>query len=362
MDIVFWFLLIIIIIINIIIIIYVSLIDTSAGKNFLDKNLLKIDTIYHVSATNQNLYGYLNLIDISNYDFISLVNMSIKTPQFNYISGISNKPGNYTTATNDAKQGLTTNNQYIQGFTELKHLGNYNAVSFKHSIPISNYSYYTDKKYIQCYSRTFMRLSDNVKYTFYQINITSPDNNDYSYLKSLLTTISLVTPDIPKFIVGNFNIHGHEKVFNDIFKSDYIICPMYKTLTINNQINGYASFDGLVVSKKLYKFIKYKVDFAKSDIDRYVLTARLYQTGFGNTMDESDYKFKNYVTYLSTSNNIPNNIGKEGKYGTSNTTLITINNNGDITTPDPNNFTVYSNEIFNKTINTIELVSEGGKN
>lgn len=356
-NIVFWVLLIIIIIINIIIVIYIGLLDTNAGNNFLDSNFLRIDTIYHASATNQNLYGYLNLIDVSNYDFISLVNLSIKTPQFNYVSGISDKPGNYTTSLDDAKQGLTINNQYMQGFTELKHLGNYNAISFKHSVPVSEYSYYTDNKYIQCYSRTFMRLSDNIKYTFYQINITA--DNDYSYLKSLLTTISLQTPDIPKFIVGNFNIHGHEKVFNDIFKSDYIICPMYKTITVNNKINGYSAFDGLVVSKKLYKFIKYKIDFAKSDIDRYILTAQLYQTGFGNTVDMSDYKFKNYVKYLSTNNNTPNNIGKEGNYITSPTTTININK-GDITTTDPNNFIVYSNELFNKKINTIELVS-GGK-
>lgn len=356
MDIIFWILLIIIIIINIIIIIYVSLIDTSFGKNFLDSNLLKIDTIYHVSATNQNLYGYLNLIDISEYDFISLVNLSLKTPQFNYISGRSNKPSNYTTSISDAKSGMISDNQYIQGFTELKHLGNYNAVSFKHSMPVSDYSYYTDKQYIQCYSRTFIRLSDNIQYIFYQINITSPDINNYSYLKSLLTMIYNITPDIPKLIVGNFNIHGHENVFKDIFKSDYIICPLYKTLTINNKTNGYSAYDGLVVSKKLYKFIKYKIDFSKSDIDRYVLTAKLYQTGFSNTIDESSYKFKNYVTYLSKLSNVTNNIGKEGSYNNSKTTQININKDN-ITTTDPNNFTVFSNEVFNKKMNTIELVN-----
>jgi hypothetical protein len=366
MDIVIWVLVIILVIINIIFILYICFKDTNYGKDIIDNNL-RIDKIYHVSANKQNLLGYLNLINPNQYDFISLVNLSMKTDEFNYISGISDKLPAYVKF---AGAGLVNNNpattvttdfqQFIQGFTEIKHLSNFNAVSLKHSIPISKYFYYFDKKRtdIQAYARIFLRLADNVQYMFCQINILSKDEHtSYSNLKSLLVVINQDN-SLPKIIVGNFNVHGHEMVFKDVYQNQYHICPLYKTLTVNNDTDGYSAYDGLVVSKDLYKRIEYKIDFSLSDIDRYVLTANMYHIGVSGTYDFSDYKFKNYVKYLKNNNNVKNNIESTGTYNPAKIPEVEIDfSNNELTAADTNNYVVYSNANLNNRLHTIEVMN-----
>lgn len=357
MDIFFWLGLAALIVLVVVLIIILSFRNNVVVKRILNVDSeVRADVLFHLSAPKQNLLATLDLIDFNNYDFISLTDLSIDN-QFNYISGISDKDTSLVKFNMKNNNFITSNNQILQGYTEMKHADNFNAVSLKHSFPLSELVYLSGDG-ISCYLRPYVRLIDQKKYMFVQIKIYLNDaTKAYIALSSLLKYIT-TSYYFDFVIVGNFNVHGHEQVFKDYFSSnDYFICPLYKTLTINNATNGLAAYDGLVVSKNLYKSIDYQVDFSKSDIDRYVLTAVLYYTGIYDVLDNSDYKFKNYVDNLIKLNTNNNYINTTGSYDSAkmpaDTSIISIKN---ITDASDKNYKIYSNELFNKKINTIEIM------
>lgn len=357
MDIFIWLVLVTFIILLIVLILILSFRNNVIVKRIFDIDSdVKADILFHSAVPKQNLLATLDLINFNHYDFISLTDLSTDN-QFNYISGISDKDTSFVKFNKTNNNFITSSNQILQGYTETKHADNFNAVSLKHSFPLSELIYLAGDG-ISCYIRPYVRLMDQKTYMFVQIKIYVNDaTKAYIALSSLLDylTNSYVYDFI---IVGNFNVHGHEKVFENYFSSkDYYICPLYKTLTVNNSTSGLAAYDGLVVSKNLYRSIDYKIDFSKSDIDRYVLVAVLYYTGVYDMNDSSDYKFKNYVNNLIKLNKTNNYINNTGSYNSSkmpsNKSSISVKN---ITDDSDKNYKIYSNELFNKKINTIELI------
>lgn len=303
--------------------------DRSSQFNILDPNTYfseikkDKDVLIHCSSTNQNILTMSNnLTNIYNHiDFISLTDIS-KEPLYELLTN-SNKSINYASYNNTKNDYIiNSNSQIMQGFIETRHLTNYHGVSLKIGYPTSTLEILkNDESY--SYIRQYTRYIDKKSFYFVQIKINKNLNNDNDKYKSLSNMLSYIKKNYSGdfMFVGNFNVQGHEFVFENYFSDKkYLICPFYQTLTGNDSI-GLTAYDGIVVSKNLYNSINYKIEFCPGDnIDRYMIIVELIYSGFGTIKNNTSILFKKYIETIikNLGNNRKNYINDKGTYSPNN--------------------------------------------
>lgn len=280
------------------------------------------DVLLHHSTETQTISGALRTLFAydNSVSFISLNQVSTKET-FNQ----ENDKYDITKMTSFANlTGDTTNykTQYLSGFSEIKTQDNYFAIKHSSALPIAQPMKVADINGLDnmlFYYTKFRRLVDNVEFYYIQLTlkyVSYGNATSYTRLKSLLNYINEKIPG-KHIIVGDFNVLGHEKVFEDVLGSDkYHICPFYKMATCNDN-EGVASPDGLVISKSLYKTVEYFVDFYPGySYQHYLVGAKLYiddkrkAVGIHNITSESFLRFLKTIKPASR----PNYQGDEGKY------------------------------------------------
>ncbi|UDM55465.1 hypothetical protein HT594_00139 [Phenacoccus solenopsis nudivirus] len=149
----------------------------------------------------------------------------------------------------------------------------------------------------------YTRLADGK--TFYLINVrigissSVPYKKYYKCLRQLLEYIMKELPG-EYIIVGDFGVHGFEKVFEHVLGSKaYHICPMYNQLVSYRQ-KVLVSQVGIVVSKALYSRVEYFVDFMPTAGDaQLLLGAYMYKHGVASsTVNVTSAAMRRFCNYI----------------------------------------------------------------
>lgn len=281
------------------------------------------DVLLHHSTETQTISGALRTLFAydNSISFISLNQLSTKET-FNQEN---DKYDITKMITFPSLTGDTTNykTQYLSGFSEIKSQDNYFAIKHSSALPITQPIKVADKNgkdNMYFYYTKLRRLVDNVEFYYIQLTLKYIDYGNVTSYRRLKSLLNYIVEKLPgkHIIVGDFNVLGHEKVFEDVLGSNnYHICPFYKMATCNDD-QGIASPDGIVVSKSLYKTVEYFVDFYPGySYQHYLIGAKLYidnrhkAIGTYNITSES---FLRFLKTIKTSALRPNYLGNEGKY------------------------------------------------
>lgn len=267
------------------------------------------DYLFHMSSETETTLRALNniLTYDKNFTFISLNQVYSKIVYDNGIAKFDIPDIlNYSPFNN-------YRNHFIQGFTEIKENDNY--LSHKYSTPLGKPIKIAGVNGNKAYIMQFERLTDKVK--FYYIQMTQSfggylKDNSYKAISELIQFIIKQYPG-EYIITGDFNVQGHEKIFQYFFKEkDYHICSFYQYITCNDN-DGVASPDGIIVSKKLYKHVKYNIDiYPGYSYQHFMITAKLYINGPVKTECVIDHKTLLYFEEIiknRTKSSFVNNAG-----------------------------------------------------
>lgn len=304
-------------------------ITSSSTISFISKGIMysdDYDVLMHASAYKQNLPSLLEN-QSCNIEFISYTDLDTADSYYN--SSISDKQSVNSTEVLNNDYKFVHKSQLLQGYSELRHMNNYSAVSLKVGIP-TEHGYYIKGENTTCYIRKYKKYSSEV---FYYIQIKIEEDTQAISTKNYQLLTNILEYITTKFknnyiIIGSFNVQGYQKVLERYFSStDNIICDLNSTFTRNNDF-GLVNFDGLVVSKNLYKRIDFNIEFFPGDNNNaFVIYFYLYFSGNGEINDITTKKMKNYQTYLTK--NIKrtvyvNNTGSYNKSTVANTSGFTL--------------------------------------
>lgn len=247
----------------------------------------------------RNAFGFL---DGARPSFVSLDRLSMNKTGDSDVDGV-NLIDVYSFM--DSKYDLTNSRQQIlQGYAELKSGDSYMAVSVATAIPDGAPTVLRTKENGgQAFVRPYVRTADKKPFYYIQITQNKPQNAaGYKAAVAYSTLASLVAYISNKFkgnyiIVGNFNVQGHERVFEYLLGSiNHHIVPFYKLATCNNE-QVVASPDGIVVSKSLFNRLEYYVDFWPGiSWEHYGIGVRAYSRAIqGGMFDQTSTKFHAFL-------------------------------------------------------------------
>lgn len=268
------------------------------------------------------LRNALVFLDLSRPSFVSLDRLSTKQT---FDANIDRGDLSDFVSFPDSKYDLTNaRQQFVQGYSELKTLDSYMAVSSDTAVPDGSPTMLELKENNgQAIVRPYVRLSDKKRFYYIQITQNYPENAAaYKAAVAYTTLASLVAYISEKFkgnyiIVGNFNVQGHEKVFEYLLGAvNHHIVPFYKLATCNNE-HVLAAPDGLVVSKNLYNRLEYFVDFWPGvSWQHYGIGVRAYPHAIqGGMFDQTSGKFHAYLSkVMQNKGNRTSYIGDQGAY------------------------------------------------
>lgn len=235
------------------------------------------DFLLHITLDKETILRALNNILLYNNQttYISLNQISTEVA---FDSGIDkqsledNVDFQWTDITN-------TKMQYIQGFTELKENGSYLSHKLSSSIPTDNPVKITGSNHSIGYIVPYKRLIDDKKFYFIQLTQKYVGVKEARAYKAISELIQFIIINYPGdyIIIGNFNVHGHEKIFKHYLTEEkYHIFDTYKYVTCNND-RALFSPDGIVISKNLYQQVHFFIDFYPgNNWSHYLLGAKLY--------------------------------------------------------------------------------------
>lgn len=216
--------------------------------------------------------------------------------------------------------------QYLQGYWEVKSDGDYSGVSLKTAYPISRTVKLEGRNSNWCYLTKYKRYLDSKEFYFIQMSQRFNGYLNPSSYKALSELLQYIKEKYPGLyvITGDFNVQGHEKVFEHYLGSrDYHICPFYKTVTCNDN-EGMASPDGLVVSRELYPRVEYAVDlYTGYSYQHFIVSAKLYPKSRSSaTYDITSASFKEFLNILKLKNGHRDNfIGNAGIFDGNNSEM-----------------------------------------
>lgn len=249
-----------------------------------------VDVLLHLSSETettlrslQNFYNHYNALAVGHMRDTNPWQLSFLS--MNQLSDVSYKDvGIAKYNVSDVAETSMSNfhTQYVQQNFELKQNEDYTAV---HRLVG-----YLDGDYVKleglngnwAYLTPIVRYTDNKKFYFIQMTQTFGgyvrNKNSYKAISELLQYIIAKFPGL-YIIVGDFNVQGHEKIFEKYLGNDaYHIAPFWKIATCNDN-EGIASPDGLVVSKELYPRVEYSVDpYPGYSYQHFIVSAKLFQT------------------------------------------------------------------------------------
>lgn len=330
------------------------------GGNKMFGQFGQFDLLVHQSSDKEtvmralrNAFGFL---DQSRPSFVSLDRLSDKQT---FDSGVDHGNISDLISFADNKYDLTNSmQQFAQGYAELKTKDSYLAVSLATAIPDGSPTLLQVKENGgQAIVRPYVRLSDKKPFYYIQITQDYPENAAaYKAAIAYTTLASLVAYISNKFkgnyiIVGNFNVQGHEKVFDYLLGSvNHHIVPFYKLATCNND-KALSSPDGLVVSKSLFNRLEYFVDFWPGiSWQHYGIGVRAYPHAIQSGMfDQTSGKFHAYLSKIvQNKGNRTSYIGDQGAYDpkihVANTNSVTSTNK----IPSVNDVVLSNSSIIDK--------------
>jgi len=216
-------------------------------------------TLVHISSKDESLLKVLNNFNMN--EIISVTNLSI-SEIYNMYS-YNPLPSTYWNNKNPNSL-MFDQTSLLQGYSELKHKGNYNGVSLMNSIPISDLKYIydaTNDSKVDCYLRKYKRNIDHIEYYFAQINIKKSNSlNDITAASSFYSILTYLNDNYPGeyIFTGNFGVHGFKNIFSSHFdfENNYHVLP---SLPTSNDAIGIYNTNGIMISKSLYKQVFYKV-------------------------------------------------------------------------------------------------------
>lgn len=309
------------------------------------------DYLFHMSSETETIFRALN--NILTYDNkFTFISISQLDDNNSYDSGIVKFDLSNIVTYNKPLSNYKPH--YIQGFTEIKENRNY--IAHKYSNPIHKPIKLKGINANYAYILKFKRLIDNIEFYYIQITQTFGGyfkDNSYKAISEILQYIIQNYPG-EYIIVGDFNVQGHEKIFQYFLKDEnYHICPFYKYITCNDG-EGLASPDGLVVSKKLYKHIKYNIDiYPGQSYQHYMISAELFINGPNKTECAIDKKTLAYFEEISKNTKKNNFVNNPGNFNI-NKHIGKISNITVMQFEIPGN-TLYRNKILTDKLNTISL-------
>lgn len=286
----------------------------------------QFDLLVHQSSDKETVLRALrnarDFLDHSRPSFVSLDRLSTKQT---FDSGVDHGNLSDLISFPDNKYDLSNSRQqYAQGYAELKTKASYLAVSLATAVPDGSPTLLEVKENGgQAIVRPYVRLSDKKSFYYVQITQNYPENAAaYKSAVAYTTLASLVAYIANKFkgnyiIVGNFNVQGHEKVFEYLLGTvNHHIVPFYKLATCNDA-QALASPDGLVVSKSLYNRLEYFVDFWPGvSWQHYGIGVRAYPRALQSGMfDQTSGKFHAYLSkVVQNRGNRTSYMGDSGSY------------------------------------------------
>lgn len=245
---------------------------------------------------------------------------------------------------------------YIQGFTELASGNDYMALKLTTARPLNFPVTINGVNGNLCHVCAYERLVDKKQFYFIQMTQTYGGYlkaNSYKAISELLMYIKANYPG-EYIIVGDFNVQGHERVFeHHLGRRDYHICDFYKLITCNDN-EGIASPDGLVVSKKLYDEVRYFVDiYPGHSYQHFLVGAHMYVkspsvTVGKKTIDITSDKMLRLFETIEQVGNRTNLRNNEGVFDSDKSEMLGDVKN--ITRVQPPSFkgVVYTNKSLNK--------------
>lgn len=258
------------------------------------------DTFIHFSANSLTLDGVYHLLSKYDKDIVNLNECNFANQHVSYQSSIDyvDLPQNYNYSSNSFTH---INNKYIEMFDNINYFG-LSKNKFKLEKDITLYLGDYDN---QMFVGNYKRLEDKKDFIFvsmYQTYKKFTDDKSFKGLYQMIYTIKKLYPEQPYIITGNLNLHGHEKVFQELL-SDALICHFNNKICTCNDYRGISSPDCLVVSNKLYKTIEYEVDFFKGfTMHNYPIFAKFYKNGKNEVTNKTNNGFKETIkNYLNNS-------------------------------------------------------------
>lgn len=277
------------------------------------------DTILQHNSSGLTIDGVYQTINYYNPDiiYISNINLSDQIVSFESKSNYDTNVPIKETWTNNK---ITINNSMIEFFTNNDYIG----LNRKKYTLVGEIIQYYGEVHNWMFVLPIMRYIDN-KY-FFLVTISQSltsytDANSYVGLIELILALQKNYANKEFIILGSFNVHGYEDVFNDMFTKNTINILKCKYTT--NDENGLASTSGIVISNNLYKGMEYAVDFFNGfTIKDFVIKAKLYINKNIGIIDKTSDNFLKYIDNVIANGN-PKIIKSEYSYYDRNPAVIT---------------------------------------
>lgn len=268
------------------------------------------DTIFQHNSSGLTIDGVYQTLNYYNPDiiYISNVNLSNQLVTFesksNYDTSVPVKETwtNNKTTINNSMIEFFTNNDYI-GLTRKKYT--LTGEIIKYNGDLDNWMYVLPiTRYIDNKHFFLITMSQQLKkYT---------DADSYAGLIELILALKNNYANKEFIILGSFNVHGYEDVFEDMFAKDTINVLKCK-YTINDD-DGLASTSGIVISNNLYKGMEYAVDFFNGfTLNDYIIKGKLYINKNIGVIDKTSDNFLKYIDNVIANRN-PKIIKSEYKF------------------------------------------------
>lgn len=311
------------------------------ATNYIEND--RVDVLLHLSSETETPIRSIETFwrtfqMITNYNpsnhfyFLAFMSMNQLYDGNSYDDGIAKYQVSGLSTTSNVPNLSNYRSQYQQMFYEISSGEDYIAVNKQLGRRIGRDIKIVGPNGNWGYIAKYRRYNDNLE--FYMIQLTqtwsgyTSNKRSYKAISEMLMFIKLYYPG-EYIITGDFNVQGHEAIFEYHLGSENYHIPKFYEIATCNDNEGLASPDGIVVSKRLYNRVEYFSESVPSySYQHYIVGAKMYiDSPNPGTVLSLTREFEAYLDDVNRSTVRENYLGNPGSWSATDSAMLGSANN-----------------------------------